>query len=165
MDKDKDGTLSMEELREGLQNNNVFELLRTNNTYEAGEGLVNDEFELVLEALDSDNDGKVDYNEFLQATIDAQSNLNQVTIKEMFNMFDIDKDGTIDRNELQQIFCKEKVGIFKTFSQNTNDKGKDNGDNLIMEIMAEVDKNNDNIITYEEFNEALTKRLKEGMDA
>jgi hypothetical protein len=33
-----------------------------------------------------------------------------------------------------------------------------------MEIMAEVDTNNDNIITYEEFNEALTKRLKEGMD-
>lgn len=32
-----------------------------------------------------------------------------------------------------------------------------------MEIMAEVDKNNDNIITYEEFNEALTKRLQESI--
>lgn len=30
----------------------------------------------------------------------------------MFNMFDIDKDGTIDRNELQQIFSKEKIGIY-----------------------------------------------------
>jgi len=33
-----------------------------------------------------------------------------------------------------------------------------------MEIMAEVDKNNDNVITYEEFNEALTKRLKDGLN-
>jgi Ca2+-binding EF-hand superfamily protein len=57
MDKDKDGTLSMEELREGLKNNNVFELLRKDNTYEAENGLVNDEFELIIEALDADNDG------------------------------------------------------------------------------------------------------------
>lgn len=80
-------------------------------------------------------------------------------------MFDIDKDGHIDRNELQQIFCKEKVGIFKTYSAaQQSDNGTDGGSNIIMEIMAEVDKNNDNIITYEEFNEALTKRLREGMD-
>ena len=32
-----------------------------------------------------------------------------------------------------------------------------------MEIMREVDKNNDNIITYEEFNEALTKKLRDGI--
>jgi len=36
-------------------------------------------------------------------------------------MFDIDKDGHIDRNELQQIFAKEKVGIFKTFSAQQSD--------------------------------------------
>ena len=78
-------------------------------------------------------------------------------------MFDIDKDGTIDRTELQQIFSKEKVGIFKNLSQHQSDT-PDEGPNIIMEIMAEVDKNNDNIITYEEFNEALTKRLKDGLD-
>ena len=71
MDKDKDGTLSMEELREGLQNTNVFELLRKENNYETGGELVNDEFELLLEALDADGDGQIDYNEFLQATIDS----------------------------------------------------------------------------------------------
>ena len=159
IDKDKDGTLSMEELREGLENTNLFELLRKDYTVEVGEGVLNDEFELILEALDTDKDGKIDYNEFLQATIDAQANLNQVTIKEMFNMFDIDKDGHIDRSELQQIFNKEKVGIFKTYSAGLQSDKEDASAQFIMEIMAEVDKNNDNIITYEEFNEALTKRL------
>ena len=83
----------------------------------------------------------------------------------MFNMFDIDKDGTIDRNELQQIFNKEKAGIFKTFSsqQVTKLDGSSEEDNIIMEIMKEVDKDGDNIITYEEFNEALTKRLRDGI--
>lgn len=31
IDKDKDGTLTMDELRQGLENNCVFELLRRNN--------------------------------------------------------------------------------------------------------------------------------------
>lgn len=166
LDKDNDGTLSMEELRSGLENNNLFELLRKDYSCELDDKqLLNDEFELILEALDTDKDGKIDYNEFLQATIDAQSNLNQTTIKEMFNMFDIDKDGTIDRNELQQIFSKEKAGIFKTFSsqQKSQGNGTDDESDIIMEIMREVDKNNDNIITYEEFNEALTKRLRDGI--
>jgi Ca2+-binding EF-hand superfamily protein len=79
----------------------------------------------------------------------------------MFNMFDIDKDGTIDRQELQQIFGKEQVGIYK--NAGGNQKEDSGGEAIIMEIMAEVDQNNDNIISYEEFNEALTKRLREGL--
>ena len=123
-----------------------------------------DEFDEIIRILDTDQDGKIDYNDFLQATICAQSNLNQTTIREMFNMFDIDKDGTINREELQQIFSKEKVGIFKSLSQGPSDNGQeDEGAKIITEIMQEVDKNNDDIITYEEFNEALTKRLKDGI--
>ena len=77
LDKDNDGTLSMEELRSGLENNNLFELLRKDYSCEVDDNqLLNDEFELILESLDTDKDGKIDYNEFLQATIDAQSNLN-----------------------------------------------------------------------------------------
>lgn len=77
LDKDNDGTLSMEELRSGLENNNLFELLRKDYSCEVDDKqLLNDEFELILESLDTDKDGKIDYNEFLQATIDAQSNLN-----------------------------------------------------------------------------------------
>ena len=100
LDKDNDGTLTMVELREGLTQHNFFELLRKDYTSEVGDGILNDEFELIIEALDTDNNGQIDYNEFLQATISAQANLNQTTIKEMFNMFDMDKDGTIDREEL-----------------------------------------------------------------
>ena len=69
LDKDNDGTLSMEEIREGLENNHVFELLRKDYTMEVGNKAINDEFELIIESIDTDKDGKIDYNEFLQATI------------------------------------------------------------------------------------------------
>lgn len=55
----------MEELREGLENTNVFELLRKDNAFETSGEVLNDDFELLIEALDTDNDGKIDYNEFL----------------------------------------------------------------------------------------------------
>ena len=87
LDTDKDGTLTMEELRTGLEKNGIFELLRRDYNGHEGTGIIDDEFELIMESLDVNNDGKLDYNEFLQATINAQSNLNETTIKEMFNMF------------------------------------------------------------------------------
>jgi Ca2+-binding EF-hand superfamily protein len=33
-------------------------------------GIIDDEFELIMEGLDVNGDGLLDYNEFLQATID-----------------------------------------------------------------------------------------------
>lgn len=60
-----------------------------------------------------DKDGKVDYNEFIQATINHQANLNKKNIKEIFNIFDLDNDGKIDMKELKQVFCKEQIGVFK----------------------------------------------------
>lgn len=172
--------LTKEELKDGLKKYNVFDLLKgkepekdqktskksmkkpANDGKSAKEA--EDEFDEIIRILDADQDGKIDYNDFLQATICAQSNLNETTIREMFNMFDIDKDGTINKNELQQIFSKEKVGIFKSLSAGPSDNGQDDeGAKIIMEIMAEVDRNNDDIITYEEFNAALTKQLKDGI--
>ena len=77
LDKDQDGTLTMEELRSGLESTGLFELLRKDYTMQVSNDIINDEFELIMEALDVNKDGSIDYNEFLQATISAQANLNQ----------------------------------------------------------------------------------------
>ena len=52
LDKDQDGTLTMDELRAGLENNGLFELLRKDYTMQVSNNIINDEFELIMEALD-----------------------------------------------------------------------------------------------------------------
>jgi len=66
----------------------------------------------------------------------------------MFNMLDIDQDGRISVDELKQVFSSEKA-----------DFGADNSQ-MIKSIMNEVDKNHDNYISHEEFNDALTCLLR-----
>ena len=64
-------------------------------------------------------------------------------------MFDVDKDGRISIQELKGMFSI-KASI----------NGSLAGEKILRDIMNEVDKNNDNFISYEEFNDALTLFLK-----
>ena len=87
--------------------------------------------------LDLDGDGTLDYNEFLQAAINHQKMLNQDNIREIFTMFDLDGDGFISFDELEYMFKNN-------LNYNASDK-------FLQEIMEEVDQNNDNQISFEEF--------------
>lgn len=60
-------------------------------------------------------------------------------------MFDIDGDGYITQDELQYVF-----------KQNMN---HDPSRQFIEEIMQDIDKNNDNQISFDEFREGLTSML------
>jgi Ca2+-binding EF-hand superfamily protein len=59
---------------------------------------------------------------------------------------DLDNNGSITIDELKQCF-----------ESSSGDK-KDDG--LWQELMNEVDKNNDNLISFDEFTEAMTEMLK-----
>ena len=87
-------------------------------------------------------DGKVDYQEFVQATIDHTAVLNQQNIEIVFKMIDFDKDGRISVDELKRAFASKQ------------------NDDVIQDIMLEVDKDNDNFISSQEFNEAITSIMK-----
>lgn len=71
----------------------------------------------------------------------------------MFNMFDTNHDGSISISELQQIFGNKKGFSGCPCSI----------DRLLKDIMNEVDKNHDNVISFEEFNGALTDVLQKTM--
>ena len=61
----------------------------------------------MMESLDINGDGKIDYIEFVQAAIDHQSMLNENNIQIAFNMFDINKDGKISKDELHEFFAQK----------------------------------------------------------
>ena len=70
LDTNKDGTLSKDELRNGLQNVTMFELFQ--NHKDGSE----DCFQQVINSCDLDGDGKLDYDEFIQAAINHKALLN-----------------------------------------------------------------------------------------
>lgn len=61
-------------------------------------------------------------------------------------MLDSNKDGKISVMELKEMF-----------SSNSSINMSRDADRVIRDIMLEVDKNHDNFISPEEFNDALTK--------
>ena len=95
--------------------------------------------------MDQDGNGVVDYTEFITAAIDKVAILNKKNLISAFQSMDLDNNGSITIDELKQCF------------ESSGDK-KD--ESLWVELMAEVDKNQDNLISFDEFTEAMTEMLK-----
>lgn len=74
--------------------------------------------------MDLDNDGIIDYQEFMQATIDRKKLFNKKNLDDVFNLMDVNKDGKISREELTHVFQGHQ---------------KEELSNLIEEIMKECD--------------------------
>ena len=104
LDVNKDGSLSHDELNSGLKNLVCFELFQD---HEKGqEDCVRD----VMNRCDLDGDGRIDYQEFIQAAINHRAMLNKENIKIAFNIFDENADGKISCSELNKIFS-DKVNV------------------------------------------------------
>lgn len=86
LDKNGDGSLSLDELKIGL------------GKMENGETLLE-----LLKAADTDNSGQIDYTEFIAATLDAQVYMKANYLRTAFDMFDKDKSGKIDITELMDM--------------------------------------------------------------
>lgn len=83
LDKNNDGSLSFEELHQGLGHK------------EDSETLIK-----LLKAADTDNSGRIDYTEFIAATMDQHMYMRNDYMRTAFNMFDQDGSGRIDKKEL-----------------------------------------------------------------
>lgn len=63
-----------------------------------------DRTDALLQRMDTNNDGKIDYSEFLQAAIDHQAMLNKTSLEAAFNLIDENGDGQISLTELSNVF-------------------------------------------------------------
>jgi calcium-dependent protein kinase len=121
LDKNRDGYITLKELKEGMKDNeNVDELAE------------------ILKGVDIDNNGAINYTEFIAATLDQTKMLSeQSKIKDAFRIFDKDGDGKIDESELKAALDSEDTKIFK-------------------EMIKECDTNNDGKVDYDEFAKMMT---------
>jgi len=120
LDKNRDGYITLKELKEGMKEvENI------------------DEIAEILKGVDIDNNGAINYTEFIAATLDQDKVVNeQMKMKDAFKVFDKDGDGQIDEEEMRAAFDWTDGEAFK-------------------EIIQEADSNGDGKVDYEEFKKVM----------
>lgn len=91
LDKNGDGKLSEQELRQGY----------------AAVGIIAN-LESILEECDADGNGFIDYTEFLTATINWKTSMSKKRLEAAFEAFDLDHNGRITIDELKQVMGGEE---------------------------------------------------------
>ena len=92
--------------------------------------------------LDGDNDGFVEYEEFLRACIDRKQIITTTYLKYAFKFIDKEKTGTLDAQKIINAFVTTPNKIIEAVFNNT---------------LNTVDKDGDGIINFIEFQELMVK--------
>ena len=122
--KNEDGKLLRNELKETLLNFVSEEFL---NNYDE-----------IFSILDGDNNGYIDYEEFLRATLDRSFFVNENILTLAFNFFDKEKDGFLSRDKIKSYFIGTKMT-----------------EELFSIFFDEIDTNKDGKIGFKEFKEMM----------
>jgi len=67
------------------------------------------EIQQIIDGIDSDSNGVIDYTEFLAAALDKQIYTQQDACWVAFRMFDRNGDGKISLQELQHVFNNDML--------------------------------------------------------
>jgi len=142
MDKDGDGTLTILEVKKGL--------------LEAGLKELTSEMEKTMQDLDTDGSGKIDYSEFLAATMDKKVYMQYDVVWAVFKQFDVGHHGKITRDDLAMILTGGEVKHFEDAIGMQKSE--------IEDIMSQYDKDNSGDIDFDEFMALMNegKALKRG---
>ncbi|WVY95851.1 hypothetical protein V8G54_028002 [Vigna mungo] len=130
IDEDNSGTITFQELKDGLKS--------------VGCDLMESEIRSLMDAADIDNNGTIDYGEFLAATMHLNKMEREENLVAAFSYFDKDGSGYITIDELQQA-CKD-FGL---------------GELHLDEMIKEIDQDDDGRINYGEF-ETMMRRGEPG---
>jgi len=123
LDGNGDGLLTVAEMKEGLTKCGLKE--------------IPPDLQQIMEEVDSDGSGVIDYTEFLAASLDKNVYMKEDVCWQAFRIFDRNGDGKI---------CKDEIAMV------LNDEGVKNSAAADMaDIMKEIDKNGDGEIDFEEF--------------
>ena len=88
-----------------------------------GDGLTQEDVIDLYNKADLDNNGTIEFSEFVAAAMAQEERLSVKKLQDAFGAFDIDKNGSIDKEELKRVF---------EFSDDYDDKEFD-------EMIKEVD--------------------------
>jgi len=131
LDDNGDGLLSVAEMRDGMA--------------KAGLKEIPADLQQIMEEVDADGSGVIDYTEFLAATLDKKSYMQEDVCWSAFRVFDRNGDGKISLAELEQVLS-------------SGDVEAQMGANAVKDLMKEVDENGDGEIDFQEFMTMMRKQ-------
>merc|ERR1711869_98550 len=123
LDANGDGKLTINEMKEGIK--------------KAGLKEIPPDLQQIMQDVDADGSGVIDYTEFLAATLDKKLYLQEDVCWSAFRLFDKNGDGQISMDELKQVL---------------NEGGNDIADAIgkdLQAIINEVDANGDGQIDFQ----------------
>jgi calcium-dependent protein kinase len=95
------------------------------------------DFQEILKSVDTNNNGVIDYSEFIMSACNITSVLTKEKLKLAFDLFDLDSNGVITPYELKSIL--------------TSSKNQELVDDEWDRLVSEFDANGDGTINFDEF--------------
>ena len=136
LDQTKDGYLTKEEIMEG------FEKVSQGLVSRFGRDL---DWAAIVEHMDINNDGKVDYDEFVTAATNRVQLLTEENLRAAFRALDEQGDGIITANELSTVFKSSDL------RGGLSNHGIQFSEQYWLDLMEEIDTNKDGQLSFEEF--------------
>ena len=103
---------------------------------------VDEMVDIIFERLDGDNNGFIEYEEFLRACIDKKNLMTKENLKYAFRFLDKDNSKTLNAQKILKAFLSKPNKEFEAVFNIT---------------LKEVDKDSDGIINFNEFMELMLK--------
>jgi calcium-dependent protein kinase len=128
-DTNGDGRLDKQELINGLKQVDTHKNLEQ-------------EVDRVMNIIDVDGNGFIEYEEFLRASLDINKILTDDNVKIVFQLFDANNTGKITPMELKRVMDINTADV---------------SDEVWAQIIDDIDLDKDGVISYYEFKEMLNK--------
>ena len=110
---------------------------------EAGIKINKEELDKLINLIDFDGNGSIEYEEFIRVTLPKEQLFTDLNLKTAFDMFDLDKNGTISMNEILEVIGSDKE-IDKS---------------VIDQLKAEILNEGDEEIDFKRFKEIMLELI------
>lgn len=101
------------------------------------------EVKKIMEMVDTDHNGKIEYTEFIAANVAQKKAVSKEQLRGCFAAFDVDADGSISADELRHMLGTDEMEDIKKWE----------------ELLSEVDQNGDGVIDLKEFEAMLMSKF------